>query len=183
MNNGNQNPWQKVSDVSNNDRFEPHKNEGNSQYPKFLEGYYTKTREIAGLDNKYFKSHEIVTVAPDGTSKAYDVSGGVSLDKKLESTPLNSYIRIEYLGRVPSKHPGRNPFKNWEVYVNQNAVPFNQLNIKAAAAPVNTPPPAPPVQQTPPPAFGNPPAFGGSNSSAPPPFPPTGGNGGFTPPF
>lgn len=183
MNNGNQNQWTKVSDVSNNERFEPHKNENNQSYPRSIEGYFIKTREIAGMDNKYFKSHEIVMVMPDGSHKHFDITGGVSLDKKLEATPLNTYVRIDYLGRVQSKHSGRQPFKNWEVYAAAGAVTYDkipkpasqaqapQANIPAPTAPPTNPFPTqqqgsftpPPVQQnnpfppqgTPPPVQGN----------------------------
>ena len=173
MNNGNANPWTKVSDASNNERFEPHKHENlNDGYPKFLEGYYVKTRDILGSDNKYFKSHEVAVVNPNGNlGKHFDVNGGVSLDKKLEAVPLGSYIRIEYLGRVPSKHPGRNPFKNWEVYKANGVKPIEQMvqdpidnnPTKAPAPPVAaTPafvpgtPPTPPVPPAPPAAPANP---------------------------
>lgn len=154
MNNGNASQWTKVSDVSNNERFEPHKHENlNDGYPTAIEGYFIKTRDILGTDNKYFKSHEIAIVNPSGNlGKHFDVNGGVSLDKKLESIPLGSYVRIQYLGRVASKHPGRNPFKNWDVFVANGVKPLEQMaqdevpgNPTKAPAPPSAPAITPPT--------------------------------------
>lgn len=115
--------FEDVTGGSDNPRWEPHKNENNPKYPKVLEGYLRRLREING-PNGMFMVAEIAMVNPDGTpGKLIDVSGGVSLEDNLQKVPCGSYIQITFKGKKPSKTPGRT-YNDWHIGIDKNAIPY-----------------------------------------------------------
>lgn len=124
----NQRQYTEVTNTSNNERWEPQKSNQqiNPNSPPTIEGYYKKQREQTGA-NGAFIVHEIALVDASGNlSQDIDVSGGVALDDMLEKIPLGTFICLQYLGKVPSKTPGRS-YNNWKLFKDDNAIPYNKL--------------------------------------------------------
>ena len=142
---------------SNNQRWEPTKNENNPGYPKFIEGYFKAFREMPG-GNGPFMVAEIQMMNPDGSlGILVDVSGGKVLEGKLGTIPLGSFIMIEFLGKVKGKGP--NTYNSWKTLVDEGAVPLHKILGTPAPIQHNAFNNAP-VQQNQAPAFNNAPAFG-----------------------
>lgn len=171
MNQNQQPNWTPVGAQSNNERWSPQKEVNyNPQNPgNIIMGYLKDITERPG-NNGPFNVVEIATVNP-GTrtlGSVFDVSGGKVLDDMLNKIDLGSFICIKYTGKARSK--GGNTYNTWEVYRDDNAIPFQQLGGQApSSAPVfNNQAPPPPVQQAPvfnkqAPAF----SFSDSRTSAP----------------
>lgn len=183
QNQGTRNYTEVAAGGSDNQRWEPNKNENNPNYPKQIEGYFKKTTELPGKNGSFMVA-EIQLMNADGTFGAcIDVSGGRVLEEKLRAIPLNSFIMIQFKGKVQGK---QNTYNDWATFVDEGAIPLNQLMGVAPApqqqvfnqAPVqNNMPPA--TQQTAPVFGGNPttnaPAqqnnvFGGQQQQAAPVF-------------
>ena len=122
------NRFEEVGGSSNNARWEPYKNDGNAAYPKEMMGYFKNIREQTGPNGPF----EIATIQvmdkenPGALGAEVDVSGGDVLADKLNNIVLGSFIKIQYLGKKPSKQGGRT-YNDWYVGVDKNAIPFNQL--------------------------------------------------------
>ena len=137
---------------SDNPRWEPNKNDANPSYPKELEGYFKKFTELPGRNGSFYVA-EIQMMNPDGTlGQCVDISGGKVLEDKLKTIALNSWIMIQYLGKVASK--GGNTYNDWKTFVDDGAVPLHQL--MGLPAPVQHFQQQAPVAQQQAPAFGQP---------------------------
>lgn len=110
---------------SNNQRWEPQKNENNPNYPKEIEGYFKSLKELPG-QNGAFHVAEIQLMEQDGRTLGIcvDVSGGKVLADKLNKISLNSWVMIRFNGKVKGK---LNTYNDWSTFVDENAVPLNQL--------------------------------------------------------
>jgi len=120
------------SSSSNNPRWEPQKTELIQGAPlPFLDGYFKDLRELVGQKGA-FTVAVITTMNPDGSlGQDVDISGGKTLEDKLNEVPLGTFIRIQYEGKVKSKSSG-NFYNNFKVFKDDNAIPFSQLggNVK-----------------------------------------------------
>lgn len=132
----NQNPVQRnynevAAGGSDNNRWEPTKNENNPNYPKQIEGYFKSFKELPGKNGSFMVA-EIQLMNQDGSLGAcVDVSGGKVLENKLSEIPLGSWIMIQYLGKVSGK---QNTYNDWKTFVDESAIPLHQL--LGVAAPV-----------------------------------------------
>lgn len=152
---------------SDNQRWEPQKNIGNTQYPTQIEGYFKKFTELPGKNpGTTFHVAEIQMVNPDGSLAAcIDVSGGKVLEEKLRVIHLGSFIMIQFKGKVQGK---LNAYNDWATFVDEGAVPLHQLmGVQAPTQQQQTfqqPVQAAPQVQQQAPAFGQPqqaaPVFG-----------------------
>lgn len=127
--NQNQTPqWTPVGGQgSNNERWAPQKELNyNPQAPgNVIMGYLKDITERPG-NNGTFNVAEIATVSTDGKlGAAFDVAGGKVLDDMLDKIALGSFICIKFCGKARSKTG--NTYNTWEVYKDDNAIPFNQL--------------------------------------------------------
>lgn len=147
--------WTQVAATSgsNNPRWEPTKIAFDPNNPPSIEGYFKSLSQIPG-PNGTFNVAAITLVNPDGSlGQTVDVSGGAVLDEKLSQITLGSFIMIRYLGKHPSKTPGRT-YNSWETFVDEGAINLSQL-VQAPIAtqpvfqqPVNVAPQfVPPVPQ------------------------------------
>jgi hypothetical protein len=140
-----QRQYTEVTGGSNNERWEPQKSNMpiDPNNPPMLEGYYKRQREQNGA-NGPFLVHEIATVNPDGSlGEDLDLSGGMALDSTMEQISIGSFVCIQYLGKKPSKTPGRS-YHNWKVFKDDNAIPYQKLagmgqSQASTQAPVNKP--------------------------------------------
>lgn len=115
------------SSSSNNPRWEPQKTEliQGAPFP-VLDGYFKDLRELMGQKGP-FSVAVVTTVNPDGSlGQDVDISGGKTLEDKLNDVPLGTFIRIQYEGKVRSKSSG-NHYNNFKVFKDENAIPFSQL--------------------------------------------------------
>jgi hypothetical protein len=156
MNPNQQNQTRSYTEVaaggSDNQRWEPNKNDANPSYPKQIEGYYKTTKELPGKNGSFMVS-EIQMVNPDGSlGICVDVSGGKVLEEKLRNISLGSFVMIQYKGKVQGK---LNSYNDWATFVDENAVPLHQL--MGVPAPVQAPAfnQAPAAQQQSTNPFGN----------------------------
>lgn len=173
QNQGQRNYNEVAAGGSDNQRWEPTKNENNPNYPKQIEGYFKSFKELPGANGSFMVA-EVQLMNGDGTLGAcVDVSGGKVLENKLREIALGTWIMIQFLGKVKGK---LNMYNDWKTFTDDNAVPLHQL--------MGTPAPvqqfsAPPVQQSVPvqnapfgggqqQAFGNAPAFTQPNQQASP---------------
>jgi hypothetical protein len=128
MNNQQNDRFQEVgSSSSNNPRWEPQKTDLIQGAPlPVLDGYFKDLRELVGQKGA-FTVAVVTTVNPDGSlGQDVDISGGKTLEDKLNDVPLGTFIRIQYEGKVKSKSSG-NFYNNFKVFKDDNAIPFNQL--------------------------------------------------------
>lgn len=155
--------FKKVSGGSNGTPWKPHMTEANFMKmgdDPVKEGYLLSSRIVNGKE-KPFEVFSIQEVNPDGTfGQVYEVIGDTVLLDKFKAVPFGSYIRAEYKGRIHKKairevkgyHPGApftqtNSFHNWEVGVDENAIPYAEAakmmgaKVTTTQTPVNTPKP------------------------------------------
>lgn len=120
--------WENVNTWDNNPRLEPHKDpQFNDNNPWCLEGYYKSERQIDG-DNGPFSVFTIVSMpqGPDGPmGETFDMAGGMVMEGAFEKINMNSYVRIEYYGKKPSKKPGK-MFNDYRILVDNTVIPYNQ---------------------------------------------------------
>jgi hypothetical protein len=128
MNNQQNDRFQEVgSSSSNNPRWEPQKTPliQGALFP-VLDGYFKDLRELVGQKGP-FSVAVVTTMNPDGTlGPDVDISGGKTLEDKLNDVPLGTFIRIQYEGKVRSKSSG-NDYNNFKVFKDEGAIPFQQL--------------------------------------------------------
>ena len=120
--------YTKVSGGSDNKRWEPNKSTVaiDPKNPPMIEGYYTGINEIPG-PNGIFKVHSIKTLEPDGSlGEELDVSLGAVIDDVLGKIKIGSFVCIQYLGKKPSKTPGRT-YNHIEVFMDSNAIPYTEM--------------------------------------------------------
>jgi hypothetical protein len=134
-----ENRWKPVNPSSTNPRWEPNKNEGNPNYPTACEGYFKSLTPRVGPRGEFLVA--VISVMKDGVLNDVDVSGGKVLTDRLQNTPLNSYVRIEYKGKVPSKSGGS--YNMFDVFVDPGAVPLDKLPKQTVVAPATPAAPAP----------------------------------------
>jgi hypothetical protein len=98
------NDWQQVGGTTNADSWKPEK-EGDS-----IEGQYIDKRENVGPNgsNLYTLEQE------DGTMRA--VWGSTVIDDRMSTIKLGDMVKLVYVGKVPSKTPGRSPAKVFDVF-------------------------------------------------------------------
>lgn len=115
------------SSSSNNPRWEPQKTQLMQGQPfPVLDGYFKDLRELVGQKGP-FSVAVVTTMNPDGTlGQDVDISGGKTLEDKLNDVPLGTFIRIQYEGKVRSKSTG-NDYNNFKVFKDDGAIPFQQL--------------------------------------------------------
>lgn len=115
------------SSSSNNPRWEPQKTDLIQGAPlPVLDGYFKDLRELVGQKGA-FTVAVVTTMNPDGTlGPDVDISGGKTLEDKLNDVPLGTFIRIQYEGKVKSKSSG-NFYNNFKVFKDEGAIPFQQL--------------------------------------------------------
>ncbi len=141
MNQQNQNKreWKEHQSTSNNQRWEPQKQNFDPNNPPYIQGYFKDLREQTGA-NGIFMIAVITLVNPDGSlAEDVDVSGGKVLDDKLGEITLGAYIMIKYGGKQASKTPGRS-YNIWNIYEDTAAVPYQNLGgvVKRQAQSNNT---------------------------------------------
>jgi len=152
---------------SDNQRWEPQKNIGNTQYPTQIEGYFKKFTELHGKNpGTTFYVAEIQMVNQDGSlGQCIDVSGGKVLEEKLRAISLGNFIMIQFKGKVQGK---LNTYNDWATFIDEGAIPLHQLmGVSAQSQPFqqqNTQVAQPKVQQQAQNPFGNAPV---QNNSAP----------------
>lgn len=149
MNNRN---FTEVQGGSNNERWKPQANEKNGMQfnpanpYNVREGYFVETREVNGKDGTF----EIATfrpVNPDGSfGEDFDVTKDAVLSDRLSKVKINSYVRLEYQGRMHKKgYPANSPWSQtnsyhiWKVLVDENAVPLNANTAAPFTAAVQQP--------------------------------------------
>lgn len=152
-------PWDPRATEKNGFHFKAGDDKNN-----VMEGYYVEKADIMGKENKTFAVHKIHEVLSDGTmGTIWGTSGGMVLDERMDNVPIGSFIRLEYTGRKHKKGipptnamSQTNSFHTWDVKIDRNAVPYNQLTgktltVKKDAAPANngTGNPLPPAINTP----------------------------------
>ena len=123
-------PWKPMAVEQNGFHFDPKDEENNT-----MEGYYIERADLPGKDGKSFTVHKVHEVLKDGSlGQIWGVSGGMVLDERMESAPVGSFIQIKYAGRkhkkgipVTNAFSQTNSFHMWEVGIDKNAVPYNQV--------------------------------------------------------
>ncbi len=95
---------------------------GNSWKPEnagdTIIGTYIGKKENVGLNNS-----NVYLTKEDNNEDATSVWGSSVLDNKFEEIPLNSRVKIEFLGRVKGKSP--QPYKDFKVlYITPTVDPF-----------------------------------------------------------
>lgn len=115
----------------------------NPQGNNTLQGYFSNEREVTGTgpDAKPFVVVTITTVNPDGSlGESIDVIADTVLKDRLSKINMNSYVCLTYMGRAFKKgYPQdrgwtqTNSYHNWEVGVDDNAIPLNQLTGRTSA--------------------------------------------------
>lgn len=141
MNNQQNRNFEEVQGGAVNPQWKPQATEKNGMVfnpnspTNILEGYYLSSQEIKGQQDRYFTVVTIRTMNPDGSfGEDFDVIGDTVLNDRLSKIAMNSYVRLEYQGRVHKKgYPPTSPwsqtnsFHSWKVLVDKNAVPLDQL--------------------------------------------------------
>jgi hypothetical protein len=130
MNQGNgTSRFTEVGGGSQHPKWEPQKD---ANQPQRLEAYFTDQKTIPGSNGrKPFEVYTLTTINPNtGEHNHYDLAGGTVLDDRFSKIPLNSFVFVEYRGKVVSK--AGFSFHDWGTGFDANAVPYNKL----APAPV-----------------------------------------------
>lgn len=141
MNNSQNRNFEEVQGGSTNAQWKPQATEKNGMVfdpnspSNALEGYYIEERDVKGQQDRYFKVITFRTMNPDGSfGEDVDVIGDTVLVDRMSKIPMNSYCRVEYHGRLHKKGYATNmpwsqtnSYHNWKVFVDKNAVPFDQL--------------------------------------------------------
>jgi len=137
-------PWKPMAVEQNGFHFDPKDDENN-----IMEGYYIERADLTGKDGKSFTVHKVHEVLKDGSlGQVWGVSGGMVLDERMESAPVGSFIQIKYAGRkhkkgipVTNAFSQTNSFHMWEVGIDKNAIPYNQVaGAKSVTQPANNTP-------------------------------------------
>lgn len=153
MNNSQNRNFEEVQGGSNNAQWKPQATEKNGMQfdpdspNNALEGYYIEERDVKGQQDRYFKVITFRTVNPDGSlNEDVDVIGDTVLADRMSKIPMNSFCRVEYHGRLHKKgYPATSPwsqtnsYHNWKVFIDKNAVPFDQLMGKSHTDHSNAP--------------------------------------------
>ncbi|MEK0326674.1 MAG: hypothetical protein QQN63_13330 [Nitrosopumilus sp.] len=105
-----------------------------------IEGTLVKSQSNVGPNNQWVYDIKVA----DGT--VFSVWGKQVLDGQLSTVPVNSYIKIEFIGKKTSKKG--NTFYDFNVFVAGEQAPAPVADV-AATDPALTPQPAQPAQATP----------------------------------
>jgi hypothetical protein len=100
--------------------------------PPFIEGYFVNTEENVGKHNSTV--YVIHTVEENGSfDEKMSIWGDTVLSDKLQRTPIGSFVKIQYGGRLLKKgvpagtYPNQtNSYHSWEVFVDRSALPYDQ---------------------------------------------------------
>lgn len=96
--------WQKVGGENDAPAWKP-ENEGDE-----VSGVFLEVRENVGAN----KSNIYTLQQADGSRVG--VWGSAVIDNRMASIPVGDQVRIVYLGKAPSKTPGRSAYKQFEIY-------------------------------------------------------------------
>lgn len=145
-----------------------------------IEGYLHSTRQVPNRSGGLSTIWCIQVVNSDGTlGEIFDIFGDTVLNDRLQRTPMQAYICLEYKGRQHKKNMSgpwsqTNSYHVWFVGVDGNVMPMAQV---IATKGVRMPPKAAQAQTAPAPQQwqqpGYQPPVPGQQFQAPPPFPHT----------
>ena len=149
--NSNGRQFTEVSGGGQGIEFKPHATELNGFHfdpnspNNILEGYYKSLNEGIPTQFGTMSTASVQKVNPDGTlGEVYSVILDTFLKDKMQSIPLNTYVRLEYKGKTlkkgtplmgngqPQMWSKTNSFHTWFVGADYNAIPMNQLVSKMA---------------------------------------------------
>lgn len=153
--------FETVSGGSNGKPWKPHMTEKNFMKmgtDNVKEGYLLSVRTVPAAvgkaDSKPFDVYAIQVVKPDNSfGDLIEVVGDAVLTDKFKQISFGSFIRAEYKGRMHKaaikKSEGYTPeapftqtnsYHNWEVGVDPNAIPYNEVVAdQKGAGIINTP--------------------------------------------
>lgn len=125
------NRFEEVGGGADGPRWEPNKpeNMANPNYPKELLGYLKDIKEING-PNGVFEVAIVHAMDPKDKTKLgveVNVSLGKVFAENINKVTLGSLVKIVYLGKKPSKTPGRQPYNDVKVFVDSGAVKYAEL--------------------------------------------------------
>lgn len=127
----NENRFEEVGGGSEGLRWEPNKpeNMANPKYPKELLGYLKNVKEINGPNGVFEVAiiHAMDKTDPKKLGVEVNVSLGKVFAEKINEITLGSFVKIAFLGKTPSKTPGRQPYNNVKVFVDPGAVKYSEL--------------------------------------------------------
>lgn len=100
---------------------------------KAIEGAYIARKDNVG------ENQATILYIQGKSGQVAGIWANVVLINKFEAIEIGSKVRIEYLGRTASNKKGRSPYKNYEVFVDDEDAPATEEVASAAPASEDAP--------------------------------------------